>query len=69
MITQASGKRRSIDGGARSDHKLLCRYSEMLDCPTPIQPVVQLQVLVNGWRLANGEQWPPASGGDGRDGD
>jgi hypothetical protein len=45
QIVQASGKKRPIDDGARNSHNEMVRYSETLDCPSPVQPAVQLRAL------------------------
>ena len=46
QIVQASGKKRPIDDGARNSHNEMVLYSQTLDCPSPVQPAVQLRALV-----------------------
>ncbi len=46
QIVQASGKKRPIDDGARNSHNEMVLYSETLDCPSPVQPAVQLRALI-----------------------
>ena len=43
QIVQALGKKRPIDDGARNSHNEMVLCSETLDCPSPVQPAVQLR--------------------------
>ena len=57
QITQASGKLRPIGDGRRYEHNEACSYSETLDCPTALQPVVHLRAFARAMADRWGEQW------------
>ena len=57
QITQASGKLRPIDDGRKYEHNAACAYSETLDCPTALQPVVHLRAFARAMADEWGPEW------------